>query len=167
MNIRKVQKIHLLDYEFTLPSEIEVDLHDLALRRQYMDQTDLAIYLFRKSLNKYVEEKEIEKMGTNMLDDLVILKYICTGGDEISHYDTIKTTPAPLYKYIKEILATKEWGYINIYNDNINLKLEYSDQACKSTIPSTLFNIMNKSVIKASYEGGWTRGDWRLEIADE
>lgn len=105
-------------------------------------------------------------MNDKVLNGLVILKFLSTGGDEISHYDTVQTTPAPLRKYLSEILATKEWGYIYIYNHSLNIRLEYSDKMCKM-FPSTVMDIINKTVVNAQYEGGWTRGDWRLQIADE
>jgi hypothetical protein len=105
-------------------------------------------------------------MNEKALNGLVELKYSFTGGDEISHYDTIKTTPAPLKEYLSKILATKEWGEIYIYSHNFNIKLEYSNQVCKM-IPPTVIDIIDKTVVDAHYDGGWSRGDWRLRIIDE
>lgn len=100
------------------------------------------------------------------LNGLVILKFLFTGGDEISHYDTIQTTPAPLKQYLSEILDREEWGYIYIYNHSLNIKLEYSKEICKM-FPSTVINIIDKTVVDAHYDGGWTYGCWRLQIIDE
>jgi len=105
-------------------------------------------------------------MNSEALNGLVILKYVCTGGDEISHYDTLQTTLAPLYKYLDEILATNEWGYVYVYNRDIYTKLEYTNHEYKN-IPSVILNNFDKIVVEALYEGGWSRGDWRLQISDE
>lgn len=101
-----------------------------------------------------------------VLNNLVELKYNHTGGDEICYYDTIHTVKAPLYKYITEILKTNEWGYIYIYNEHIKLELEYS-LGKNITNLDILSNIKDRVVDKASYSGGYSRGDWILHIEEE
>ena len=97
------------------------------------------------------------------LNGLVVLKYIMTGGDEIKHYETLNTIEAPLPRYLKEILNTGEWGEIHIYNNNINVKLEYSHGHCINYLDFE--DLLDDGIVKdASYFGGWTYGHWELEL---
>lgn len=104
-------------------------------------------------------------MEEKFLNGLVILKYKFTAGDEVSYYDTIQTTEAPLSKYLKEILATDEWGTIYIYYNHERFTIEYSHGIYK-TDTSIISDLTDKIVEKASYDGGWTLGNWVLRIKE-
>lgn len=103
-------------------------------------------------------------MEDKFLNGLVTAKYKMTAGDEVSYFDTIQIIEAPLSKYLEEILKTDEWGEICIHTADYHyFQIEYSHGFYKTDI-SIISNIMNKIVKKASYSGGWTLGNWRLEI---
>ena len=98
-----------------------------------------------------------------MLNGLVELKYLCTGGDEISYYETTNFQPKPVTEYIKFILDnTSEWGYIDLFDWESIQKdsIEYRH----GTIVNEINNDWsNKIVSSVEYDGGWSRGDWRIE----
>ncbi len=101
-------------------------------------------------------------MTYNMLNGLVELEYLNTGGDEISHYKTIGFKPEPATTYIKYILDnTSEWGYIYLFDWDTAQSdvIEYR----YGTIVNEINNSWsNKIVSKVQYDGGWSRGDWRI-----
>lgn len=102
-------------------------------------------------------------MASIMLNGLVTLKYIETGGDEINHYETLNTIEAPLSHYLQEILNTDEWGEIHIYKNNLNIKLEYSHGHFINY--QDLKDLPNDDIVKnANYFGGWSYGHWELEL---
>lgn len=104
-------------------------------------------------------------MEEKFLNGLVTLKYKYTAGDEVSYYDTIQTIKAPLNRYLEEILATDEWGNIRIYYAHDYFDIEYSHGTYKTNL-STINAIINKIVNRAEYCGGWTLGNWKLEIRE-
>lgn len=101
------------------------------------------------------------------LNNLVELKYVCTGGDEIDYFDTIHTTEAPLSKYLAEIFKTEEWGDIDIYWEGTGIRLEYATNGEYRTDSLIISNLQDKIVYKAFYKGGWSYGHWILYIREE
>ena len=120
-----------------------------------------------------------------LLNGLVTLQYLYTGGDEVSHYATLHTTLVPLKQYLDAILATNEWGDVYVRGKNLHIKLQYYKgnyvaEYCKNInvrleedcvytyMPgfSHIAEFLDTIVKKVSYEGGWSRGNWFIDIID-
>lgn len=97
-----------------------------------------------------------------MIEDLVTLKYLCTGGDEISHYETVDFQKLPASDYIKTIVENKkEWGdiYLFDYDTSQKDKIEYREGVIEI---KPIHDWSDKIVSEVSYAGGWSYGGWHI-----
>lgn len=101
-----------------------------------------------------------------MIKDLVKLKYLSTGSDEISYYETISFQQKPVLEYIKAILDDKSgWGDISLFNLNNCQQdhIEYRYGIIKNEI---INDWSNKIVTKIQYSGGWSYSNWQIITKD-
>ena len=96
-----------------------------------------------------------------------MLRFYRTGptrGDCTSPYAVVMEKEYTVNEFIQEILARKEWGYIGIYCQGEifgDPKCEYKDDKLLYSLPD---EYLNKRVVKAKADGGWSRMDYLLWI---
>lgn len=103
-----------------------------------------------------------------------MLKFIQTGktgSDCTCPYSVTSDTPLTVAELIQQILARKEWGYINFYYGKIKWgtaisKVEY-DNTQLSNANENFTNIQKNLVVKISASGGWSRMDYDVLIKEE
>ena len=87
-----------------------------------------------------------------------------TRGDCTSPYEVTMDKEYTVNEFIQEIFTRKEWGYIGIYSFNDffgDPKCEYRDDELLYSLPN---EYLNKKVVKAKADGGWSRMDYLLWI---
>lgn len=59
MNIETIESLQYKDYKVQLPTKIKVDLDQIRRMHEYMSGSDLFLYLFKQSVEKY----KLEQLG--------------------------------------------------------------------------------------------------------
>ena len=85
-------------------------------------------------------------------------------GDCTAPYNIELDKAYTVNEFVHEVLTKKEWGYIGIYCKGEFFgkpKCEYNHGRLLYTLPN---NVLNKKVVKAQADGGWSRMDYVLWI---
>lgn len=103
-----------------------------------------------------------------------MLKFIQTGktgGDCTCPYLVTSDTSLTVEELIQQILARKEWGYINFYYRKIKWgtaidRVEYDNTQLSNT-SKKFTDIQKNLVVKINASGGWSRMDYDVLIKEE
>ena len=85
-------------------------------------------------------------------------------GDCTAPYNVELDRAYTVNEFVNTVLTRKEWGYIGIHCDGTFFgepKCEYKYDKLMYTLPD---NVMNRRVVKAEADGGWSRMDYLLWI---